>query len=146
MQKYLRLMKCVIHVLRCFTDKWHKIWTLAEIQNITFLGIKGTSRTNTETSSKLWNVQEGVSWSGLQDTWQWKMNSNLYQGILEDDVRAAVRDLKHRKGWVRQRDDDPKLTNSTNGWLKKKKIHLLELKSPNLNPAEMLWHHMHCLF
>lgn len=74
------------------------------------------------------------------------MNSNLYQGILEDDVRAAVRDLKHRKGWVRQRDDDPNLTNSTNGWLKKKKIHLLELKSPNLNPAEMLWHHMHCLF
>lgn len=73
------------------------------------------------------------------------MNSNLYQEILEDDVRAAVCDLNHRKGYVRQRDDDPKLTNSTNGWLKKKKIHLLELKS-NLNPAEMLWHHMHCLF
>lgn len=74
------------------------------------------------------------------------MNSSLYHEILEDDVRAAVCDLKHRKGWVRQRDDDPKLTNSTNGWLKKKKIHLLELKSPNLNPTEMLWHDMHSLF
>ncbi len=48
------------------------------------------------------------------------MNSALYQKILKDNVRPSVYDLKLKRTWVMQQDNDPKHTRkSTSEWLKK---------------------------
>ncbi len=47
----------------------------------------------------------------------------LYQKILKENVRPSVCDLKLKRTWVMQQDNDPKLTSkSTSKWLKKNKI------------------------
>ena len=73
------------------------------------------------------------------------MNSALYQKILKDNVWPSVCDLKLKRTWVMQQDNDPKHTSmSTSEWLEKKKKKMkdleLRIESPDLNPIEMLWH------
>ncbi len=53
------------------------------------------------------------------------MDSAVYQKILKDNVRPSVRDLKLKRTWVLQQDNDPKHTiKSTSEWLKKTKWRL----------------------
>ena len=71
------------------------------------------------------------------------MNSALYQKILKENVRPSVQDLKLKRTWVMQQDNDPKHTSkSTSEWLKKPKMKVLEWpnQSLDLNLIEMLWH------
>ncbi|KAF7650076.1 hypothetical protein LDENG_00131870 [Lucifuga dentata] len=60
------------------------------------------------------------------------MNSALYQKILKENVRPSVRDLKLKRTWVMQQDNDPKHTSKSTS----------ECQSPDLNPIEMLWHNL----
>ncbi|KAF7650570.1 hypothetical protein LDENG_00123650 [Lucifuga dentata] len=44
-----------------------------------------------------------------------KMNSQVYQGILQDNVRMAVSQLKLSRSWVMQQDNDPKHRSKSTG-------------------------------
>ncbi len=61
------------------------------------------------------------------------MNSVLYQKILKENVWPSVCDLKLKRTWVMQQDNDPKHTSkSTSEWLKKNKIKVLEWPNQSL--------------
>ncbi len=58
------------------------------------------------------------------------MNSAFYHKILKKNVRPSVCDLKLKRTWVMQQDNDPKHTSkSTSEWLKKNKSKVLEWPS-----------------
>ena len=72
-----------------------------------------------------------------------KMNSQVHQDILQENVRLSVCQLKHNRSRVMQQDNDPQhRSKSTTECLQQKKIRLLERpsQSPDLNPIEMLRH------
>ena len=64
-----------------------------------------------------------------------KMNSQVYQDILQENVKLSVRQLKLNRSWVMQQDNDPKYRSKSTEWLQQKKINLLEWpsQSPDLN-------------
>ncbi len=48
------------------------------------------------------------------------MNSALYQKILKENIQPSVCDLKLKRTWVMQQDNDLKhISKSTSEWLKK---------------------------
>jgi hypothetical protein len=58
-----------------------------------------------------------------------KMNSQVYQEILQENVRLSVRQLKLNRNWGLQQGNDPThRSKPTTEWLQQKKIHLPDLK------------------
>ena len=56
-----------------------------------------------------------------------KMNGAMYRGILNDEILLSVNDLKLRRGWTFQQDNDPKHTaEDTALWFQRKKVKVMK--------------------
>ncbi|KAK3548595.1 hypothetical protein QTP70_015114, partial [Hemibagrus guttatus] len=99
--------------VRAIIYKWTKTWNSGEPsqerpadQNYPKSAAHNSSRRTWKTCCDKWN--------------HW--NSAVYQKILKENVRPSVCDLKLKRTWVLQQDNDPKHTSkSTSEWLKKNK-------------------------
>lgn len=69
------------------------------------------------------------------------MSSELYQHILQENVKVSISELKLNRKWVIEQDNDPNTNQSTKEWLEQKKDNVLEWQSqsPDRNPTEILW-------
>ncbi|OXA36700.1 Transposable element Tc3 transposase [Folsomia candida] len=70
-----------------------------------------------------------------------RLNSQDYQGILQDNLLRAGPQIGGR-GWIFQQDNASiHVSNSTQAWLDQKRVRRLDHppKSPDLNPMENLW-------
>ncbi len=110
-------------------DWWNKSWTFWKV----CVSLYFWHKTNTGFHKKniiptvkhgggsvmVWGcfAASGPGWLAIIDG---TMNSALYQKILRENVRPSVCDLKLKRTWVMQQDNDPKHTSkSISEWLKK---------------------------
>ena len=63
-----------------------------------------------------------------------KINSQVYQDILQKNVRLSVCQLMLNRSWVTLQDNDPKHRSKSTEWIQQKKIVLTSTR------FEMLWH------
>ena len=71
-----------------------------------------------------------------------KMNGVKYREILDENLVQTAQDLRLRRRFTFQKDNDPKHTaKTTQEWLRDKSLNVLEWPSQslNLNPVKHLW-------